>query len=57
MISESELGNDWTILALWPCFNYRAGPAEVLFQASSRANACVTHFMVDFTGPSALANI
>ena len=45
LLEDGTLNPDHTILAVWPSPMYYAGPTEVLWHASSRVNAGITHFI------------
>jgi 3'-phosphoadenosine 5'-phosphosulfate synthase len=45
LLDDGTLDTEHTILAIWPSPMYYAGPTEVLWHASSRANAGITHFI------------
>lgn len=45
LLDDGTLNPDHTILAIWPSPMYYAGPTEVLWHASSRANCGITHFI------------
>jgi 3'-phosphoadenosine 5'-phosphosulfate synthase len=45
LIDDSTLPSDHIILAVWPSPMYYGGPTEVLWHASSRVNAGITHFI------------
>jgi len=44
-LDDGTLDPTHTILAVWPSPMYYGGPAEVLWHASSRTNASITHFI------------
>lgn len=46
LISDGELDEKTTILAIWPSPMYYGGPTEVLWHVSSRCNAGVDYFIV-----------
>ena len=45
LLDDGTLDPQHTILAIWPSPMYYAGPTEVLWHASSRANCGITHFI------------
>lgn len=45
LLDDGTLDPEHTILAVWPSPMYFAGPSEVLWHASSRANCNITHFI------------
>lgn len=45
LLSDGTLTPEHTILAVWPSPMYYGGPTEVLWHASSRVNAGITHFI------------
>lgn len=45
LLTDGTLNPDHTILAVWPSPMYYGGPTEVLWHASSRVNAGITHFI------------
>ena len=45
LLEDGTLDPAHTILAVWPSPMYYAGPTEVLWHASSRANCNITHFI------------
>ena len=45
LLEDGTLTPEHTILAVWPSPMYYAGPTEVLWHASSRVNAGITHFI------------
>ena len=45
LLEDGTLNPEHTILAVWPSPMYYAGPTEVLWHASSRVNAGITHFI------------
>lgn len=45
LIDDGTLPKDHIILAVWPSPMYYGGPTEVLWHASSRVNAGITHFI------------
>jgi len=45
LLDEGTLTQAHTILAIWPSPMYYAGPTEVMWHASSRANCGITHFI------------
>lgn len=45
LIDDSTLPSDHIILAVWPSPMYYGGPTEVLWHASSRVSAGITHFI------------
>ena len=45
LLDDGTLDPNHTILAVWPSPMYYAGPTEVLWHASSRANCGITHFI------------
>ncbi len=45
LLDEGTLTAEHTILAIWPSPMYYAGPTEVMWHASSRANCGITHFI------------
>lgn len=45
LLDDGTLNSETTILAIWPSPMYYAGPTEVLWHASSRANCGITHFI------------
>ena len=45
LIEDGTLPSEHIILAVWPSPMYYAGPTEVLWHASSRVNAGITHFI------------
>eukprot|EP00351_Strombidinopsis_sp_SopsisLIS2011_P005638 CAMPEP_0116883814 /NCGR_PEP_ID=MMETSP0463-20121206/16474_1 /TAXON_ID=181622 /ORGANISM="Strombidinopsis sp, Strain SopsisLIS2011" /LENGTH=594 /DNA_ID=CAMNT_0004539231 /DNA_START=47 /DNA_END=1831 /DNA_ORIENTATION=- len=45
LIDDSTHPTDHIILAVWPSPMYYGGPTEVLWHASSRVNAGITHFI------------
>ncbi|CAI2361428.1 unnamed protein product [Moneuplotes crassus] len=46
LISDGELSESQTILAIWPSPMFYAGPTEVLWHVASRLNAGVNYFIV-----------
>ena len=46
LISDGELSESQTILAIWPSPMFYAGPSEVLWHVASRLNAGVNYFIV-----------
>jgi len=46
LISDGELSQSQTILAIWPSPMFYAGPSEVLWHVASRLNAGVNYFIV-----------
>ena len=47
LLEDRTVDDKSTILALWPSPMYYAGPTEILWHASSRVNAGITHFVID----------
>jgi len=45
LLDDGTLNPDHTILAVWPSPMFYGGPTEVLWHASSRVNAGITHFI------------
>jgi 3'-phosphoadenosine 5'-phosphosulfate synthase len=45
LLDDGTLNKDHTILAVWPSPMYYGGPTEVLWHASSRVNAGISHFI------------
>jgi 3'-phosphoadenosine 5'-phosphosulfate synthase len=45
LLDDGTLIPEHTILAIWPSPMYYSGPNEVLWHASSRVNAGITHFI------------
>ena len=45
LLDDGTLNPQHTILAVWPSPMYYAGPTEVLWHASSRVNAGISHFI------------
>eukprot|EP00347_Sterkiella_histriomuscorum_P019046 403343169 len=45
LLDDGTLDSQHTILAIWPSPMYYAGPTEVLWHGSSRANCGITHFI------------
>lgn len=45
LLDDGTLNPEHTILAVWPSPMYYGGPTEVLWHASSRVNAGITHFI------------
>lgn len=45
LLDDGTLNPEHTILAVWPSPMYYGGPTEVLWHASSRVNASITHFI------------
>jgi 3'-phosphoadenosine 5'-phosphosulfate synthase len=45
LLDDGTLNPEHTILAIWPSPMYYSGPNEVLWHASSRVNAGITHFI------------
>ena len=45
LLDDGTLDPEHTILAIWPSPMFYAGPTEVLWHASSRANCGITHFI------------
>jgi len=45
LLDDGTLNPDHTILSIWPSPMYYSGPNEVLWHASSRVNAGITHFI------------
>ena len=45
LLDDGTLNPDHTILAIWPSTMFYSGPNEVLWHASSRVNAGITHFI------------
>ena len=44
-MDDGTLNSDHTILAIWPSAMFYGGPNEVLWHASSRVCAGITHFI------------
>mmetsp|Transcript_17881 Transcript_17881/g.30392 ORF Transcript_17881/g.30392 Transcript_17881/m.30392 type:complete len:171 (+) Transcript_17881:1303-1815(+) len=45
LLDDGTLNPEHTILSIWPSPMYYSGPNEVLWHASSRVNAGITHFI------------
>lgn len=45
LLDDGTLTPEHVILAIWPSPMYYSGPNEVLWHASSRVNAGITHFI------------
>lgn len=45
LLDDGTLDPEHTILGIWPSSMYYSGPNEVLWHASSRVNAGITHFI------------
>jgi 3'-phosphoadenosine 5'-phosphosulfate synthase len=45
LLDDGTLTAEHTVLAIWPSPMFYGGPTEVLWHASSRSNAGITHFI------------